>query len=298
MKKVLVLFLAAVLLLNAGCVAVPLLPAETSETPTAAAPATTALPPETTPVTTEAPVTAEPVTEAPTTAAPVTTEPVTEAPSTEAPEPVDPWSLLGEASFEQGSFTDEYDYTYTWSYDLPVLLADTPDARTVNTEIDEFFGAHVRAAKNDMAEGYAPWVISVGFSGHVWEDILTIEVIEHSEWDFDTYGIYCYSASEGRRLTTADVVERMGYTQEEFLDACRAAFLQYYVDMFSDMPEEYRQNSGYYAGLQRQITSEYVNMELQAYPENDDIVVIAPIVSLAGADYYYHVVYLGIGGEG
>ena len=90
----------------------------------------------------------------------------------------------------------------------------------------------------------------------------------------------------------------MGYTQDEFLDTCRRQFRQYYVDMYSQVPEEERTQYGYYQGLDRQVTSEFVNMSLQAYPENDDIVVIAPIVSLAGADYYYHVIHLGMGGSG
>ena len=299
MKKVLILLIVAALLLTAGCVAIPTIPAATegpvSTAPTAL-PETTTAAPETAPVTTEAPVPTEPA---------ATEAPVTEAPSTEAlptttaaPEPIDPWSLLGEASFEQGSFTDEFGYNYTWSYDLPCLLADTPDARAINAEIDEVFGAHVREAMADMDEGYAPWLLSVGFNGHVWEDILTIEVIEHTEWDFDSYGIYCYSASTGKRLTTADVIARMGYTQDEFLDACRIQFRQYYADMYSQIPEEERTQYGYYQGMDRQITSEFVNMDLMAFPENDDIAVIAPIVSLAGADYYYHVIYLGMGGSG
>jgi hypothetical protein len=316
MKKLLVLLLAAALLLAAGCAdsAPPSIPAAdppTASTPpsetlspaTVSAPETTA---PTEPAAAEAPETAVPSEpeasadpEAPAdTEAPAET---TAAPSTEAPTPiapVDPWSLLGEASFDQGNFTDELGYSYSWSYDLPCLLADTPDARAINRDIDEVFGGHVREAMQSMEENCAPALLSVGFLGHVWEDILTIEIIEHTEWDFDNYGVYCYSASTGKWLSTADLVERMGFTEAEFLDACREQFRQFYVDLYAELPVDQRADFGYYKGLDRQVTDEFVNMDLLAFPEGDDLVVIAPIVSLAGPDYYYHVIYLGLGGNG
>ena len=40
---------------------------------------------------------------------------------------------------------------------------------------------------------------------------------------------------------------------------------------------------------------EYVNLNLKVYPNaNGQLVVIAPIVSMAGADYYYHPIILDL----
>ena len=300
MKKVFALLLIATLLLTAGCVSLPTVPAGTegpASTAPTALPETTTLAPETAPVTTEAPAPTEPAaTEAPVTEAPSTEAPV---PTTVAPEPVDPWSLLGSGGYEAGSYTDELGNEYDYSWDLPLLLADTESARAINADIDARFGEMIRYEKENMEEGLSMGVIEIGFRGIVWEDVLTVEVVSRSYFDgWEGYGIYSYETSTGRWLTTADVVARMGYTQDQFLDACRIQFRQYYADMYSQIPEADRSQYGYYQGLDRQITSEFVNMNLQAYPEEDDIVVIAPIVSLAGADYYYHVIHLGMGGSG
>lgn len=298
MKKVFVLLIIAALLLSAGCVplVVPATEGAASTVPTAL-PETTTLAPETAPVTTEAPAPTEPAaTEAPVTEAPSTEAPV---PTTEAPAPVDPWSLLGSGGYEAGSYTDELGNEYDYSWDLPLLLADTESARAINADIDANFGEMIRYEKENMEEGLSMGIIEIGFRGIVWEDVLTVEIVSRSYFDgWEGYGIYSYETSTGRWLTTADVLERMGYTQDQFLDTCRIQFRQYYVDMYSQIPESDRSQYGYYQGLDRQITSEFVNMDLLAYPEDGDIVVIAPIVSLAGADYYYHVIHLGMGGSG
>lgn len=314
MKRLLILLLAAALLLAAGCSgektdASPFglggaagagtetaAPTQAGTVPTTEGPAPTTLP-ETT---AELPP-AQPTTQPPeTTAAPVvTTEPEPE-PTTEAPtEPLDPWSLMKETFFGQGSFVDEYEDEYSYSYAIPGIDADTPGAQEINAAIDESFGAWVGEAYAAMDEGRGPELLQVGYHGEVWEDVLSLVIVCRSIWEGDYYGIYCYEVSTGRWLSTAQVLERMDVSQEEFLEICRRQFRQYYVDMYSEIPEDQRETYGYYWGLDRVDSDEYVNMDLQVYPvASGDLVVIAPIVSLAGADSYFHPIHLGLGGVG
>lgn len=299
MKKRLALLLAAVLLLSAGCtVIVPAAPtaAQPADT-TSAAPGTTAAP--TAPVTTR-PVATEPVSTAPAATQSVATEPVTTQPVTTqpAPEPVDPWTLIGEASFEQGSYTDGIGNTYSYSFDLPCINADTEGARAINEDIQEFFGGEVETAKSYMEDGTSLVVYSIGFYGEVWEDILTLVICTHNDFAQDYYGIYCYESSTGRWLTTRDVLARKGVSEEDFLDACRMQFRQFFEEEYADIPEESRTQYGYYEALERVDDELYLNMDLQAFPTTGgDIAVAAPIVSLAGADFYYHILNLGFVGN-
>ena len=307
MKKAIVWMMILLLILAAGCSdgnteGGPLDgPRPVGETTAATKPASTE--PETTagteaPETTAAPVTV--VTEAPTetdaqASTEASTEPSTEAPTETDPEELDPWKLMEEGLFEQGSYKDRDGNDYSFSYSLPRLNADTADARAINAEIDSVFGAQVRAAKEAMQNGHGLAFYSCGYYGEVWGDVLTLVVIGHWDFSFDDYGVYCYDAAAGRRLDTPAVLEKMGVSQESFLETCKERFRQRYTENYSTIPENEREAYGYYEALERSDSPEFVNLNLMAYPNaNGDIVVIAPLVSLVGADYYYSPIILGI----
>ena len=300
MKKLVVVFLAAVLLLTAGCVmpiAVPVLPADsTADTMVPTAAPTTEIPAETL---TEAPT--EPVTEVPTesvTEAPA--EPSTEAPaepSTEAPAPVDPWSFMGELSFEQGTYKDDIGNVYTYSYGLPCILADTEGARAINADIEDIFGGQILSAHQDMEDKLSLYLIDTGYHGEVWEDVLTLIIVAHTDWGDDQYGVYSYEVSSGRWLRTRDLLDRMGIDQEEFLETCSVKFRAFFEDQYKGIPEDQRAAYGYDEFLARVDDELYVSMDLRVYPsETGELIAVAPIVSMAGADFYWHLIPLGIGG--
>ncbi len=286
MKKGIVAFLVLTLLWMAGCsedgpftgtmekpaseTAAPITAAQTTAPTETAVPQTTAVP------VTDAPT--EPVTQAP-----------TEIPAEQNTEPLDPWSLMGESMFEQGSYTDELGNNATYSYCLPFINADTTGAIEINVAIDSVFGAQVREAKEAMENGQSLMFYSCGYYGEVWNDVLSLVLIGHTDYGFDSYGVYCYESSTGRDLDTPELLERMGISQEQFLETCKIQFRAYFEDMYKDIPVDQRESYGYDMFLAKVDAPEYVNLGLMAYPNaNGDLVVIAPIVSMAGAEYYYH----------
>ena len=285
-KKLLVVFLAIALLLSAGCTKAE--PAASGDT----APASTASIETTAPKTEPATTTAAPETETP---APET-EPVR---STEALEPVDPWSLLGSGGYEAGAYTDELGNEYSYSYDLPVLLAETEGAKAINADIDERFRSRIEEEKAYMKEGLSMGITDIGFHGVVWEDVLTVVVRARGYYDdWTDYGIYCYEASTGRWLTTPMILEKMGVSEEVFLEDCRAIFQYRFAEKYSELTEEARAQTGYTEALERQTAEEYVNLDLAVYPEEGELMVVAPILSLAGPDFVYEVLSFGLNAEG
>lgn len=281
MKKLLAAFLAIALLLSAGC-------AKTGPSPE---PATTGAAPATT---------AAPKTEPPATSAPEPLAPETEpAQTTEAPEPIDPWSLFGSDSYVVGDYTDELGNEYSYSYDLPILLADTEGAQEINKALDERFGAMVRNEKENIEQELSIGIETVGYHGVVWEDILTLIVTAHGyNDDWTDYGVYSYEASTGRRLTTPMILEKMGVSEEVFLEDCRAIFQYRFAEKYSELTEEDRAQTGYNDMLARQITDEYVNLDLAVYPEEGELMIVAPILSLAGPDFVYEVLPFGLNAVG
>lgn len=312
MKQFLALLLIAALLLTAGCSgsdAAPETTAASGTVPVLTEPARSTEPADTEPASppeTEAPTT--PDTEAPTepgteesSQAP-STEPVPTEQTTAEPDPVetvDPWSLIGELSFVQGSYTDDVGNSYTYSYDLPCIKAETPGAKAINEDIEEIFGGAVQNSMQEMEDGLSLYLLDTGFHGVVWEDVLTLVISTHTNWGTGDYGIYSYEVGTGRWLSTRDVLDRLGYSEEEFLDACRRQFRQFFIDENSSIPENLRKQYGYYDALEQVDSELYVSMDLAAFPsETGDLVVAAPIVSLAGAAFYWHLIYLGMGSVG
>lgn len=300
MKKILALLLTAVLLLSTGCTVV--LPQAESPASTGApsVPASTAAPGTEAPAVTTAPElpATEPPTAPVTTDAPATAPVTTDAPATTEPEPLDPWSLMGELSFEQGSYTDGDGDTDSYSYALPCINADTPGARAINEEIEEIYGGMIQSSKEDMELGNALFLYSVGYFGEVWDDVLTLVVIAHTMFDSTQYGIYSYDCTTGRRLTTRDILARKGVSEQDFLDASRMQMINCYEEMYSWIPADERDQYGYDQGLERVDDELYLSMDLQAYLDSSgDIVIAAPVVSLAGADFYYHLLPLGFVGN-
>ena len=289
MKKLLVGFLAAALLLTAGCVVPIATPVPPVDSTAATAAPTTQLPTEpVTEVPTEVPT--EPVTELP-------TEPVTEAPTTtEAPAPVDPWSVMGERSYEEGTYEDSVGNIYTYSYGLPCINDDTEGADAINEDIQEIFGGMILSAHQDMEDKLSLYLIDTGYYGEVWEDVLTLIIIAHTDFGDDQYGVYSYEVSTGRWLGTRDLLDRMGISDETFLETCRVKFRECFEEQYADIAEDQREAFGYDTFLDRVDDELYVSMDLRIYPSADgELVAVAPIVSLAGADFYWHLLPLGIG---
>lgn len=296
MKRLLTLLLAAALLLAAGCT-------DTNSTTESAAPAQTSTVAETTAAAQETTTDAAPVlsteaesTTAPTAAAP---QPETETTAAATTEPLDPWSLMEEVTFEQGDYTDDCGNVYSYSYAIPGINADTEGAAQINAEIDRNWGAIVRDAKANMDKQLSLNVTSIGCYGQVWEDILTVVIVAHTEWDSDLYGVYCYETSTGRWLSTPDLLDRMGILQETFLETCSTQFRQFLTEQYGELDEEIKEQIDYTEMLEKQGSETYVNLSLMTYPDQTgDLVVIAPILSVAGAAFYYHPIYLGLGGVG
>ncbi len=284
MKKMLVVFLAIALLLSVGCAKTG---PSTEPATTGAAPADTTAP-KTEPVAT----TAAPETEAP---APET-EPVQ---TTEKPEAIDPWSLLGSGGYEVGDYTDELGNEYHYSYDMPVLLADTEGARAINEAIDARFGVMFRNEKENVEKKLSIGIESIGYRGVVWEDILSLVVIAHGNADdWTEYGVYNYDCTEGLWLTTSMVLERMDISEESFLQNCRSYFESSFMEKYSGLSEEERAQMGYDEMLEKQISDEYVNLDLAIYPEDGDVVVVSPILSMAGPEFFYELIPLNLNTNG
>lgn len=289
---------------------------ELTTAPATDAPASTEAPTrETAPADTETPANTEvpPETEAPTESAPPETETPEPAATTQTEPPeestdfiperepshLEVWELIDDDFFEEGTFTDEYGYDYTYSYELPKFTLETPTTKAINADIQATFGANAQEALDWIERRVAPGILGIGFFTSAWENVVALVLVEHTDWGFDDYRVYCYDAENDAWLTTAQLVEKMGYTQEQFLEAAKMVNLRAYEEQYELLDEDMRQQTGYYDFLPKATSERYINMDLMAYPDAyGDLIILAPVPSLAGADYYYQQLYLELAGVG
>lgn len=129
--------------------------------------------------------------------------------------------IITENYAEDGHYTDSLDNSWTYSYHVPQLTADTAGARAINAAIDEKFGDPVRGALKDMQQALSLGCVSVSWKSYRYEDVLSLVVKAEADWEFTDYAVYLYDAGRGVQLTTAELLEKLGVAQETFLDGLR-----------------------------------------------------------------------------
>ncbi|MGM9523629.1 MAG: hypothetical protein ACI3VU_04375 [Faecousia sp.] len=229
------------------------------------------------------------------TSAPTETEEPTE------PTPEEPTTGVEELVSEYYSDAGEYEYfydditsnTFYYSYHLPAIASWSDGAQAINQSISETFGALIEEQYKAMEEGWFLDYNLVSWYPTFYNDLLIFVIVAESVSDFSSYGVYCYNQTTGEWLQGSALLEYLYIEEESFLEAARAAAEECFVSYFGDISEEERELYGYDECLAWTVSDENINLEnLMFYPdEHGEIVVIARIASMAGADWYYHYIY-------
>ena len=195
--------------------------------------------------------------------------------------------IITENYAEDGHYTDSLDNSWTYSYHVPQLTADTAGARAINAAIDEKFGDPVRGALKDMQQALSLGCVSVSWKSYRYEDVLSLVVKAEADWEFTDYAVYLYDAGRGVQLTTAELLEKLGVAQETFLDGLRrsaAAAFDEQAYIAADEGAALAQERSWTVG------AENVNTEAMVYAdETGKLMAVLPVGSMAGAAWYYKV---------
>ena len=227
-----------------------------------------------------------------------TTSGETDTPSTEPmpavtdPEKIYDNSLIGETYSEEGSYTDEFDETTNYRYHVPYLLDTTRDATSINSRIMADFGSLAEEQLNDMESGYSIGYLDILWDAY-WHDSVVFLVIScNTNYDGSTfYGVYSYDFASGKEVSKDEILSMAGTDQKEFLDAMATAAGEQYLDQYGELPDEYK-DEFYYNQYNWTISDENINMNLQFFLDDSGRLAVAtPIASIAGANWYYHIIY-------
>lgn len=269
----------------------------------------------------DAPAT-EPVQTVPT--APYTDPAQTEPPQTDAPDdttqPTDePTPSAPPASTEEnaGGFTPElqraydmiqetyqadgeymmypgesYSYTSSYSYHVPNLLPNTPGAAQINEQIAARFASEAEESLDYISRGIGTALLSINWYIFIYDHVLQIVVTDAMDYAWVEYEVYYYDMDTGEALSPEQMLDRIVLTEDEFLAGVREAAKEQFMQQFSDLTEQQKQDYGFYDQLENQ-NNEYETMEYIRFyvDEAGHIGVYAPVASLAGAAWYYQNLY-------
>ncbi|MGM9606350.1 MAG: hypothetical protein ACI3XJ_02485 [Oscillospiraceae bacterium] len=197
---------------------------------------------------------------------------------------------------EDGSYEDMWGAGCDYSYHVPQLDADTPDAASINSEIAAFFGAAVEVSLQSMEDGVSPGVVSVTYESFRSGDVLSLVVkcIYYYGY-FEDYCVYNYDVAAGKQLDNGDLLALLGIGEEDFLTAARRAAAQSFDEQIFPIWEDYgfAEFPGLYQELRsRTISSENITPNLMLYLDGGEGHVIVPIDNFTEAGWVYTVLEL------
>ena len=190
-----------------------------------------------------------------------------------------------------GEYRDQYGTDYYYYYHLPQLFEDNEDLAEINTEIREKFVPIIEEELAAMENNEFITAQNVDYNLFVTEGILTLYIHSFS-WEWEEHQTYYYDLQTNSRTDSRELLRRIGVSEEEFLTTVRDAVEAYYVETFAAVPEENREEYGYYERLEWTVSEEAVNFDLPVYVDAvGNLCVCARIGSIAGADEFWVPLY-------
>lgn len=198
-------------------------------------------------------------------------------------------NIIYELYTTEGCYTDSVGNTETYSYHVPQINADTPAAAEINAEIADRFGTRVEEQFQNMAGGYSLWSWHsewhVYWSGEQFFLIITAD----ENGGFHDYAAYGYDFETGSRVSNEMILEQRGISENEYLENLREKVQFMFEDMYGGLDPENREAFGYNELLKK--TLNWQTMDQQMFIDQfGEIETIVKIASVAGAEWYYHLV--------
>jgi hypothetical protein len=190
-----------------------------------------------------------------------------------------------------GSYTDQYDTAYHYSYRLPLFLEDEGDLAEINDEIEEKFVPIIEEELAAMEIGEFLTTENVDWNLYVTEDIVTLYIHTFS-YMVEYHQTYYYDLRTNSRTDSRELIRRLGIDETVFLESVRNAAEACFIEAFSGLAEEDREEYGYYDFLEWTVSDEAVNFDLPIFVDAvGNLCVMGRIGSMAGADEFWAPLY-------
>ncbi len=190
---------------------------------------------------------------------------------------------------EKGTLTDSEGYEYEYSYCLPSIDADTPGARAINEEINEIYGVVMEESLAWIRRGELPLYSEITYDAYRSGGILSL--VLKAAYGYDSYGnysVYHYDTASGTRLQNKDIIERLGFSEEEVLTALRRAAAQMYDSLYADYWHiiEDTQSGGFQQMRSETLSQRRLNLDVPLYMDGEELCAVVRISNDMSGDLH------------
>lgn len=210
---------------------------------------------------------------------------------TDTIDPQDALSCVGSVYDMAGTYVDQYDTEYFYTYRLPRFFGDDAAAMAVNEQIMDKYSPLIEEELQAMTREEFISYTDVNWESAVYEGVLYLHIYAET-FNWQEHSAYYYDLETGAFLTTEEVLDRLLIDPDYFLEAVRQGAEETFISYFSDVPIGERQEYGYYELLEWTVSNEAVNFDLPIFVNKwGSIAVYARIGSMAGASEFRTVLY-------
>lgn len=195
-------------------------------------------------------------------------------------------SLITEMFSEEGNYTDDTGCEEDYSYHVPALAADSADAETINSAIEDKFGRAVEENKKSMDDKLSLYIRGVSWKTY-WHDSVACLVIQadYDADDYVDYGVYSYDFASDTAVTNAQLFDMAGLTEDEFLTKAREEVGKAFDSANIELKDSF---DGYDDLRDWTLSDDNINADMMTYIDTDGaLAVITPIGVPAGSGWYY-----------
>ena len=205
----------------------------------------------------------------------------------EPEEPEEPEGpLVTDAFYDDTHRNDEYNWGI---FAIPQINLDSEEIRSLNEEIyRELYTELTR----DLLKNWDNRSKKVTYDYYEVGDVLSVVVeVWPVDWEWTDYYVYNVSISEARVLSDDEVIAASGV--EDFRKSAKQALETYFWESYPvDTMADFSGGDFFNEQLDRTRAQSNINEAVPYLNGRGELCVIAPIYSLAGADYYLHRVNL------
>ena len=171
------------------------------------------------------------------------------------------------------------------SWKVPEVNSTLQDAESINAQIIENLEPIINEELSDILQGYSPFAFLIDYD-IIWHDTFftLIPFVEYPS-DNRTYYVHNIDLMEGRQIANAALLKWAGMTEEEFIRRAKRSatnsFERNIPDFASDEELQFRREE------QAKYNEQFIHVDMPMFfNEDDQLTIITPISSFAGADAY------------
>ncbi|MEE1306135.1 MAG: hypothetical protein U0K68_13480 [Agathobacter sp.] len=169
---------------------------------------------------------------------------------------------------KSGSYTDSLGNKVKYSYKLPKFNYNTKAAKELNKKIKNKLIPIINEELKNIKDGCSLVCTNISYKYYSKKDVVSICIQADTDWDYSDYYTFSYNYKTAKAVTNKQLIKKAGLTEKKLVKLAK-------------------QKCDIYVPAKKTVTQ--VVLSSQMYINNKGkLVVILPVKSQAGAEFYYH----------